>query len=489
MFFLLTSGIQQAKIKLTGSVPKKSLCFLRINGGCQMMYNIMDYGAAGNGKVKDTRVLQKVLDECCAGGGGMVFFPAGTYLTGTIFVRSNTRIHLEHGAVLLGSPDIEDYNRDDCFPQNSGGSPSEKVTGAHLVIAHEAENVSLTGYGTIDGNSRAFLDFSKKFTGRENVVKSRRPGQMVYFVECANVRLQGVNLVNSPYWSCLLHGCRDVLVEGLKIVTPEGTCEGDGLDIDSCENVTVANCIINTADDCITLRANNARLCRPRDCENVSITNCVLGSRASGFRVGVGSGTVRNCRISNCVIHKSGVGLDFVSRYSTFGSTRGADIENICFSNMNINCIFPIWMISGEGAKARIKDIVFNDINILAESGSFISGLPGHTLSNISFRNINLRMKESEQEFFNEPPPYSTNLRCWHLVGKRGQRQKLPYIFYLAHADGIKFNELRVFGGTLEECRGVFAARDVSNLVIKNFESRALQSRIDKNCKFMLSRM
>ncbi len=312
---------------------------------------------------------------------------------------------------------------------------------------------------------------------------------MVYFVECANVRLQNVNLVNSPYWSCLIHGCRDVLVEGLKIVTPEGTCEGDGLDIDSCENVTVANCIINTEDDCITLRADNARLRQPRACENVSITNCVLGSRAAGFRVGIGSGTVRNCRISNCIIHKSWVGLDFVSRFTSTNQETGADIENICFSNMNINCIFPIWMISGEGAKAHIKDIFFNDINISAESGSFISGLPDHPLSNISFRNINLRMKESEQAFFDEPPPYSTDLRCWHLE-KHGQRQKLPYIFYLAHADGIQFNELRVFpSGTLEEWRGVFAARDASNLAIKNFESRALQERIDANCEFMLSRM
>lgn len=454
-----------------------------------MIFNVMDYGAAGNGTVKDTQVLQKVLDESSARGGGVVLFPAGTYLTGTIFLRSNTRIHLEHGAVLVGSPDIADYNRDDCFLQNSRGSSSEKVTGAHLLIAREAANVSITGFGTIDGNSRAFLDFSKKFTGRENVVMSRRPGQMVYFVECANVRLQGVNLANSPYWSCLLHGCRDVMVEGLNISTPEGTCEGDGLDIDSCRNVTVANCIINTEDDCITLRANNSRLSQPLDCENVSITNCVLGSRASGFRVGVGSGTVRNCRISNCVVHKSWVGLDFVSRYSSASPSEGADIENICFSDMNINCIIPIWMVSGEGAKARIKDIVFNDIKFLAESGSFVSGLPGPAISNISFRNIKFRMKESEQAFFDEPPPYSANLRCWHLE-RNGQRQKLPYIFCLAHADGVEFKEIQVLpGGTLEDWRGVFAARDVSNLVIKNFESAELKRKIDNNCEFMLKRL
>ena len=120
-------------------------------------YNILEYGAVPGGNKINTKAVQAAVDTCAENGGGRVLVPAGTFLTGTIFLKDNVELHLAAGAVLKGSPDLADYNADDCIPQNRVFA-AEQVTGGHLIIAAEVRNVSITGPGTIDGNVSAFLD-------------------------------------------------------------------------------------------------------------------------------------------------------------------------------------------------------------------------------------------------------------------------------------------------------------------------------------------
>lgn len=120
-------------------------------------YNILEYGAVPGGSKINTKAVQAAVDACAENGGGRVLVPAGTFLTGTIFLKDNVELHLAAGAVLKGSPDLADYNADDCIPQNRVFA-AEQVTGGHLIIAAEVRNVSITGPGTIDGNVFAFLD-------------------------------------------------------------------------------------------------------------------------------------------------------------------------------------------------------------------------------------------------------------------------------------------------------------------------------------------
>src|SRR5690625_68544 len=116
------------------------------------IFNVKDYGAVGSGEVKDTEAIQQTIDACAAAGGGTVLLPAGRYLSGTIYLKSNMNLHLSGGATLVGSTDREDYNADDVFPENYA-SVRDQATGAHLIIAYLQVNVSITGTGTIDGNS------------------------------------------------------------------------------------------------------------------------------------------------------------------------------------------------------------------------------------------------------------------------------------------------------------------------------------------------
>ena len=118
-------------------------------------FNAADFGAIGDGISKATNPLQNAIDACHDAGGGKVLLPAGRYLCGTLFLKSNVELHLESGAVILGSPDVDDYNDENLFPENQAFS-SEHVTARHLIIAYCQENISITGQGIIDGGSSQF---------------------------------------------------------------------------------------------------------------------------------------------------------------------------------------------------------------------------------------------------------------------------------------------------------------------------------------------
>ncbi len=399
------------------------------------LHDIRDYGAVGDGTHKDTASIQSAIDRCSAGGGGRVIVPPGVFLTGTLFLKDRVDLHLLPGAIIRGSPDLVDYCGENCFPQNSA-SAIEKTTGGHLIVGLEVKDVAISGRGAIDGNSGAFFKKDEE-SGKFIFIYGKRPSQMIYFCECERVQIDEVALYDSTYWTCFCHGCTDVFIRNVRIRNPRATPNGDGLDIDSCRNVVVTNCIIDSGDDCITFRGNNGRL-KHRDmaCENVVVSNCVLSSDTCAFRVGVGNGVVRNCAAANCVIRNSRTGIHFVSRWSP-SSGRGTDIENIRFSNMLMDAYIPFWIGSGAGAEGCIKNLVFNDMEITAESGAFICGLPGMPIEDVVFRNIAMTIKKSGRPV--RPPPYDDNLREWVL-----RPDRIPHAFYARHVGNLAFDCMRI---------------------------------------------
>ncbi|MBQ9338165.1 MAG: hypothetical protein IJS14_12810 [Lentisphaeria bacterium] len=366
-----------------------------------MTFTIDSFGAVGDGKTLNTAAIQAAVDACAAAGGGTVSVPAGVYLTGTIFLKSNMTFRLESGAVLLGSPKITDYCTDEAYAQNRS-CPAEGWCGAHLLVAAEQENVTLTGEGIIDGSCEAYfcgpesgvwgggLGWARGGFRRTDPDKAKfRPGQMVVFVQCRNIRVSDLTLRNSPCWTCYFHGCRQVLVRGLTIDNPVDGQNTDGIDIDCCSQVTVSDCIIRTGDDGITLRASGQRLKdHPELCEDVAITNCVLDTSVCGFRIGVGNGLIRNVSISNIVIRYAGVGFLL---QSVFGSKPrpGATMENIAVTGVRGRGVGHPVKISSGGTLAgeKIRHIDFSDFHTECCGDISIVG-NGETLpDDISFRN------------------------------------------------------------------------------------------------------
>jgi hypothetical protein len=405
-------------------------------------HDIRRYGAVGDGVTLDTAAIQQAVDACHEAGGGTALVPPGTYLTGTIFLRSHVTLHLTAGAVLKGSGRREDYNPDDIFPENHVFA-SEKVTGAHLIIAYQAEQVAITGEGTIDGHSAAFFEplppeevtTTYRSKSRNFPIRDWRPGQMVFFCRCRQVSVRDVSLINSPYWTLLLLGCESVQIRGLRITNPPQTANGDGIDVDCCRQVTISDCLINSGDDAITLRGHARALGEhAQACEHVVVSNCLLSTPCTGVRIGVGNGIVRDCCFSNIIITGTRTGLNFISAYSD-RLKPGVTIEDVHFVNCQIDAVFPLNMLLGQSAQppAGIRNVSLSHCRLRGEQGCYLGGNPGHRLANIRLHEVELRMSGSEVDpAFAEktPMPYGG--------------QGVPAGLWARHVDGLRLAGVRV---------------------------------------------
>lgn len=367
-----------------------------------MYYNIADYGAVGDGKTVNTQAIQRAIDECSNAGGGRVIVPSGTFVSGTIWLRDGVELHLATpSSILLGSTNFDDYNDVDAYEQN-WKSVSEQTNGGHFILAVEVKNVSITGYGIIDGNGEAFMNGTRP-TDNDTYcfwpqgfsviadAERTRPAQMVCIVESENILISGVTLQNSTYWTLFLHGCDKVRIHQLRIENPPHRLNGDGIDIDCTSNITVSDCIIHTADDALTLRADNKKLKNKDKCtENVVVTNCILSSGgANAIRVGVGDGYIKNAVLSNLILTKSVGGIHVQSKYSNNGLPTGTHIENVRFSNISgTNLRVPLFFNSGFNTAAYIKNVVISDCNFDLEHTCGIVGNNIGEVSGIVWRNL-----------------------------------------------------------------------------------------------------
>lgn len=354
-----------------------------------------DYSLISDSQKVQTEKIQKAIDDCYASGGGTVHFEPGIYRTGTIYLRSNTSLHLPHMCTIKGSDDLTDYNASDAWEQNMI-VPSEKVYGQHLIVLLEVENCSIYGGGTIDGNGDHF-----GYEEREDFV---RPGQMVYLCESKEIRLTDLNLINSTYWSCFVHGCENVTIRGLRIKNNLHILNGDGIDIDASRRVIVSDCIIRTQDDCITFRCDNGVFSHLKDktriLEDVTVTNCQLSTEdCNAFRIGVGQGKIRNCQVSNIVIRNSAKGVCMESRYA-FNSEEqpGVEIENISFSNIFMECKMPVFLSSGcfgilKEYAPKIRNIRFSGLTVQAKHNIVVQANEGSAIENIMFRDLVMELQ------------------------------------------------------------------------------------------------
>ncbi|MBE6612858.1 MAG: hypothetical protein E7632_10240 [Ruminococcaceae bacterium] len=419
------------------------------------MYNIKDYGAVADGVTLNTAAIQAAIDTCTASGGGKVIIPAGTWKSGTIWLKENVELHLELGATLLASDNMDDYNDIDAFEQNSRIVKVEGWVGKHLIIALETKNVAITGLGTIDGNCYAFVDDHLTGGGsywwRSGITKLKdaekmRPGQLICFIETKHIEVTGITIHNSPCWSCYFLGCEFVTVRGIKVFNPFNMLNSDGIDIDTSRFVTVSDCIINTGDDAITLRCCEGKVKdKSMHCEYVTVTNCVIRATVSAFRIGVGSGTIRHARFSNLVVDKVSKIIEFNTSYSTKGC---AIIEDVNLSN--VSCSDADRFIKGNVDNGgTVRNITIENIRTEATATSYIRCTDG-TLENINIRNVEISVSDR----------YETMTQ--KMIDARGS-----YLLEMKNGHAITLDNVRITG-SFSDCKGTLMSDGCTELVKKD---------------------
>ena len=365
-----------------------------------MNTNILDFGVIPSSSEICTEKLQQAKDKCAATGGGRVIVPAGTYITGTLWLRSGVELHLEHGSVIKGSTNMDDYNELDAFPQNFSSPVNEKWLGKHLLLAVECEDIAITGTGAFDGNGDAFFGVKEYYSayvwneGRAMAKDDKvlRPGQLICLVECQNVTVRDISITNQPCWGCYLFGCDYVTIIGMKTKNPHYYFNSDGIDIDCCRYVTVSDCVIDTGDDAIAIRGNEFRLKnRPHPCEYISISNCVLGSSSCSVRVGVGrEGTIRHVRVSNIAITRGAPMIHFMSAYKGHGNVT---IQDVNFSNISAtNCTRALEL--DESAGVKIENVTLENIRIETQGYFDLKSDFADSVNNITLRNWDVILTE-----------------------------------------------------------------------------------------------
>lgn len=360
------------------------------------MYNILDYGAIGDGVFLNTTAIQSAIDECNKNGGGTVVIPAGCFLTGTIWLKSNVELHLSHGALLKASSNMEHYNKSGDYPQNFD-APHEGWNGKHLIIALEQENVAITGNGIIEGC--ADTAYSGPLVVTNNCYYPEgyycieegaplRPGLLICFVESKHIKVQGITVRKSACWNLFFHGCDYVQISGVTVLGRKQHCNTDGLDIDACSFVTVSDCLIDTGDDAIAIRDVPQYLSdrnKNKKCEYITISNCVLSNSTCAIRFGVGEGEIHHVSVSNLCIARSGEGLTFQTDYMAQGAV---NIHDISISNVTGDAVGNPCQVIATG-KAKIERVTIDGYKTnCAGQFSFVS--PKGLIEDFVLRNVDI---------------------------------------------------------------------------------------------------
>ncbi|MBI3697107.1 MAG: hypothetical protein HY238_20010, partial [Acidobacteria bacterium] len=325
----------------------------------------------------NTRTLQEAIEARSRSGGGVVLIPAGRHVTGTIRLKSNVTLHLDPGAVLAGSTNLEDY------PPITASyrSYTDTYTEKSLLYAENAENITIEGSGTIDGQGAAFKGAYKV-----------RP-YLARFVNCRNISVTGVTFRDSPMWVQHYLACDGVNIRGIT-VRSRANANNDGIDIDSCERVRISDCDISSGDDAIVLKSTSDRPCR-----NVVVTNCVVSSYCNALKLGTETnGGFENILISNCAVYDTrlaGIALEIVD---------GGVLDRVSVSNITMNKVgAPIFIRLGDRARpfqpgsprppvGKLRNVLISNVQAAGAGrvGCAIAGLPDHPIEHVTLDNIRL---------------------------------------------------------------------------------------------------
>ncbi|HWJ77048.1 MAG TPA: glycoside hydrolase family 28 protein [Niallia sp.] len=402
-------------------------------------YLITDFGARNDNKL-NTDAIQTAIDTAFNKGGGKVIVPTGEFLTGAIFLKDNIELYLSPGAVLKFSDQQEDYP-----VVTSRWEGVMREVYASCLYAENAKNISVTGFGTMDGNG---LKWWHIFRNEREKLSYPRP-KLISFDNCSNITIKDVTLMNSPSWTVNPIRCQNITIDNLSIYNPANSPNTDGIDPESCKNVRISNCHIDVGDDCIAIKAGTEDTSEHISCENITITNCTMIHGHGGVVLGSEmSGDIRNVTISNCVFQDTDRGIRLKSRRGRGGVVEDIRVNNIVMEGVICPFILNLYYFCGPKGKDKyvwdknpypiteetpmFRRIHFSQItarNVHASAG-FIYGLAEQYVSEITFSDIAISMAE------NAIPGKPAMMAGIEDMKSRG--------FYIGFAKDILFNQVIV---------------------------------------------
>ncbi|WP_442890771.1 glycoside hydrolase family 28 protein [Congregicoccus parvus] len=421
-------------------------------------FDVLDFGACGDGKNLDTAAVQRAIDAAAAvGGRSRVIVPGGRrFLVGTLELRPGTELHLADDAELLASLRQQDYGADEA-----------------LLVAHTALGACLSGTGRINGRSQEFMSHF------DEADEWWRPAgfrpRLAVFSGCRDLVVRDVTFFRAPLWTLHLVGCEDVLVDSVRIRNQLDVPNCDGIDPDHCRNVVIRKCDIECGDDAIVIKTTREGM-RYGPSSNIRVHDCVLATQDSGLKIGTETTQdIRDVRFERCRIKRGCRGLCIQLRDE--GDVSGIEFRDIVFE---ARCFSDPWWGRGEaisftamprergGRVGRISDVRVIDVAGRAENSVRISGSRESRVSDVRFERVALE--------FDRWTRYAGGL--WD----NRPTSAYPEIEYhstaavhVRHADRVELRDCRVAWGAkpAEQFTHAVEAHDVTALSLPGFVGEA----------------
>jgi len=436
------------------------------------VYDVKDYGATGNGSTSDTAAINAAITAADANGGGTIYFPTGTYKSGSIIMKNNITLELTANATLLATSSAE-YSSVDDNPWDEYQDWGHSHWKSSLIWGIEVNNVAVTGAGLINGNAMTAGDPADGYGDRA-----------ISFKLCSGVLIKDIRIYRAGHFGIITTGCNDVTIDNVLIDTNR-----DGINIDCCNDVNIINCIVNSpGDDAICMKSSYG-LGYKRPTENVTISKCTVMGHGDGYllpqfpegdekwhagRIKFGTesnGGFKNITITDC---------NFEYCYGFMLATvDGGDIENIIIDNIQMTDLFspPIFMRLGNRARGPgppppgiYRNV--NISNITAEAdhsiSSIMSGMPGHLIEDVNFSNITIHYPGGG------PASWADTVLGENEAGSPDAfmfGQITPsYAFYVRHANNVEFHGCSFDFDTNDE-RPAFVLVDVNGFELDNVDA------------------
>jgi len=368
-------------------------------------FDVRGFGAKGDGLTLDTAAIQKALDACGKAGGGTVEFPAGTYLSQPLKIRTRTTVLLDAGATLLASTNQSDFMKTpgDWLKAGSGSDFVPLISGKNLT------DVTFAGRGVIDGNGSVWWGEAEKARQKKAGYTLPRPN-LIVLERCQNVRVENVTLQNSPKFHFVPNDCEGVIVSNVTIISPVGAANTDAIDPGGCKNVLITHCRLDVGDDDVAIKAGKKTAGREFASEDITVTDCTF---LHGHGMSIGSetiGGVRHVTVSDCTFENTENGLRIKSQRGKGGLVEDINYNNITMKNVNpaitLTCYYmnnsagdtvqPATAAGGTTNTAAEYLPAFRDIHIsnvtatCPEVAGIINGLPESCISNVVLENVRI---------------------------------------------------------------------------------------------------
>lgn len=407
-------------------------------------YIVTDHGVVSGSSVPQTAALQQLIDRCKAEGGGTLVFPAGSYVSGTLVLCSNLTIELELNAVLYGSTEEKDYPHYDPAPIPFYEGRNGIRT---LLFALDEKDITIKGEGMIDGRNELYSPHEIH----------RSAPRVIWFGGCEGITVSGITMQNSVFWMQHYIKCSRIRIHDI-VVRNHGCKNNDGVDIDSCSDVEIWNCRVDSGDDGICLKTGTDSVCA-----DVYVHDCILSSHCAAFKLGTESnaGYTRVLAERLLIIPSESSGKFPGEEYRGaaalgIGAVDGAFVDDVTIRDVKIfGARMPLYMRWGNRKRGRLgepggggepsyfRNVLLENVQVFnaGTQGSYICGMENFNMENIVLRNCSFEINGTVEPHWKDRvvPEEANPFPSTFTFGY----EPFPALLFVRHVEGFKMENVK----------------------------------------------